>query len=192
MKSPTRDCNIFTNSGNGPNEETEQGGSMIEVYPNLFIGDESDYERNVKHQDNWLVVHACKEPYHRQILGYRGRGAPKHHPEYLIARRGHRLILNLIDADNPAYIPKTIIDTALEFVHDGLTDNKQVLVHCNQGGSRSPGIGLLYLAKYTDSLPTSSYQEAEASFRKLYPTYRPASGIRGFLIQNWGNYVLPQ
>lgn len=161
---------------------------MIEIYPNLYIGDQNDYEYQVKYQDDWLIVHACKEPYHRQTLGYRGRGAPKQHPEYLIARRGPRLILNMVDADSPAYIPKEIIDAALEFIHESLQSGRPVLVHCNQGSSRSPGIGLLYLATQTDRLPTNSYQEAEAAFRTLYPSYNPAGGIRGFLMQNWGTY----
>lgn len=161
---------------------------MIEIYPNLHIGNQDDYEYKVRQHDNWRVVHACKEPYHRQALGYRGRGAPKQHPEYLIAQRGPRLILNLVDADNPAYIPKEIIDAALTFVHEGLQASQPVLVHCNQGSSRSPGIGLLYLATQTDRLPTNSYQEAESAFRTLYPSYNPAGGIRGFLMQNWGTY----
>jgi predicted protein tyrosine phosphatase len=63
-----------------------------------------------------------------------------------------------------------------------------VLVHCNQGMSRSPAIGLLYLAKYTDQLPKSSFAEAEAAFRKLYPPYNPAPGVRGFMFQNWSAY----
>ena len=83
---------------------------MIGVFPNLFVGTQQDYELNVKSQPGWMVVHACKEPYHRQELGYTSQGAPKNHPEYLIARRGNRLILNLVDAPDPRYIPKEIID----------------------------------------------------------------------------------
>ena len=67
-----------------------------------------------------------------------------------------RLYLNLIDPPNPAYIPKEIIDAALEFIDKGLKDGKRVLVHCNQGESRSPGIGLLYLAIHTDLLNKES------------------------------------
>ncbi len=39
---------------------------MIEIYPNLFIGKVDDYEFQVKGQEGWSTVHACKEPYHRQ------------------------------------------------------------------------------------------------------------------------------
>jgi len=89
---------------------------MKEIYSNLYIGNENDYVSYVQGHDGWAVVHACKEPYHRQALGYTGRAAPKTHPEYLIAWRGNRLILNLVDVDNPAYISKEIIDTALDFI----------------------------------------------------------------------------
>jgi hypothetical protein len=158
---------------------------MIEVYPGLHIGDERDYELRVKHQDGWRVVHACKEPYHRKELGYRGRGAPKDHPEYLVARRDDRLILNLVDAPDPAYIPKEIVDAALDFIGESLRSGHKVLVHCNLGESRSPAIGLLYLAAFTSAIPNASLEEAESAFLKIYPGYRPGAGIRGFLEQHW-------
>ncbi len=161
---------------------------MKEVYKNLFIGNENDYEQKVKNQLEWRVVHACKEPYHRQLLGYTGRAAPKGHPEYLIAMRGNRLFLNIVDADSPDYIPKEIINKALEFIHESILADKPCLVHCNLGESRSPSIGLLYLAKH-GHISNSSFSIAESEFRKLFPMYNPNNGIRGFIINNWGEYV---
>ncbi len=161
---------------------------MIEIYPNLFIGTVDDYEFQVKGQEGWSVVHACKEPYHRRELGYTTNGAPKGHPEYLIAKRENRLILNLVDAPNPAYIPKEIIDAALEFIQKGLSEGRKMLVHCNLGESRSPSIALLYLATYTDRLP-KEFSAAEHEFRQIYQSYNPGAGMKGFLVQNWGNYV---
>lgn len=158
---------------------------MIEIYPNLYIGDEHDYEAKIRHEPEWYVVHACKEPYHRQALGYTGRAAPKNHPEYLIAYRDHRLILNLIDAPDPTYIPEKIIDTALEYIDINLNAGNRVLVHCNEGHSRSPGIGMLYLAKYTDQFRNTEFIQAETMFRSIYPPYSPKSGIRGYLMKNW-------
>lgn len=163
---------------------------MIEIQANLFIGSQDDYECRVRHEQGWRVVHACKEPYHRQALGYSGRAIRKAHPEYLIARRGHRLILNLIDADNPAFIPKQIIDEAVAFVHESLQAGQRVLVHCNQGESRGPTIGLVYLVAYTDLLPSASPEEAMQAFAKLYPLYSPAAGMRGFLRQHLASYRL--
>ncbi len=161
---------------------------MIEIYPNLWIGAEQDYEFSVKGNPGWNVVHACKEPYHRRELGYATRGAPKGHPEYLIARRDHRLILNLVDAPNPAFIPKEIIDAAIQCIHASLTNGMKVLVHCNLGESRAPGIGLLYLVMYTDKLP-KEFMKAEQAYRLIYPLYNPSTGIRGFLLRNWGSYI---
>ena len=102
------------------------------------------------------------------------------------------MILNLIDADDPAYIPKEIIDAALDFIAEGLRSGHRVLVHCNQGESRSPSISLLYLAAYTDAVPSASLADAEAEFVTLYPKYNPKPGIRGFLLDNWRTYCGPQ
>jgi len=162
---------------------------MIEVYPNLYIGTQDDYERIVKLQSGWWIVHACKEPYHRQLLGYTGRGAPKGHPEYLLARRDKRLFLNLVDVENPAYVAKEIIDAAMSFIAEGLKSDEKVLVHCNLGESRGPSIGLLYLAAYSDVLPKTSLCDAEIDFLKIYPMYAPKRGIREFLRMNWGEYI---
>jgi len=161
---------------------------MIEIYHNLFIGTELDYENTVKGQIGWRVVHACKEPYHRALLGYSGRGAPKDHPEYFFAIRGDRLFLNLVDANDPAYIPDVIIDKALSFIGETLKADNKCLVHCNLGESRSPSIGFLYLASKS-LIPTGSFAEAEKEYMKLYPRYFPKNGIRGFIQNNWDKYI---
>lgn len=161
---------------------------MIEVDRNLFVGDERDYEFNVSSQNGWAVVHACKEPYHRQALGYRSHGAPKDHPEYLIARRGNRLILNIVDANDPSFFAKEMINQALDFIHESLLKGEKVLIHCNQGESRSPSIALIYLASRTDVLSKDSLEEAEKKFISLYPLYNPKPGLREHIRQNWDIY----
>ncbi len=161
---------------------------MTEIYKNLFIGNETHYEHKVKNQKDWSVIHACKEPYHRQALGYSGRGAPKDHPEYLMAKRENRLILNLVDVENPAYIAKEIMDEALRFIDQSLKAGRKVLIHCNQGMSRSPGIGLLYLAG-KGIIKNNSFQVALAEFEKIYPGINMAGGMRGFLEGNWDKYM---
>lgn len=159
---------------------------MVEVYPNLFVGDQNDYEMQVRRENGWCVVHACKEPYHRRALGYGTPGAPKDHPEYLCARRDHRLCLNMVDTPNPDFIPRELVDAALDFIHNNIGDNK-VLVHCNQGRSRSVGIAMLYLAAYSDELP-ADFGEAEVEFRRRYPAYSPGRGMRGFMQRHWAEY----
>ena len=162
---------------------------MIEVHPRLFIGTEFDYESQVRSQTGWWVVHACKEPYHRRLLGYTGRAVSTNHPEYLFARRERRLYLNIVDADDPDYISKENIDEALTFIEDGMRSGEKVLVHCNQGESRSPSIGLLYLAARANGISSVSLPAAETDFRRIYPHYNPKAGMRGFLLRHWNDYV---
>ena len=157
---------------------------MKEVYPNLYVGNDADYQR-VAGAADWCFVQAAKEPWHRQALGYRTHGAPKTHPEYLWARRGNRLILNLIDAPDAAYIPASVLWTAVEHIRVWLSEGRRVLVHCNQGTSRGPGIVFLYIATYTDRLPDSSFAEAEAVFKLLYGRYQPGEGMRAALAREF-------
>jgi len=159
---------------------------MIEVHQGLFVGDEFD-EQQIRDQAEWFVIHACKEPYHRRLLGYSGGGAPKTHPEYLIARREGRLFLNLVDAPNVNFIPAAIIDAAVDAIRDNIGTSK-VLVHCNQGHSRSPTIALLYLAKHTDQFQGLGIEDALRAFQILYPPYLPARGVTDYARINWSRY----
>jgi hypothetical protein len=162
--------------------------NMIEIHQKLFVGSQTDYERIVRREDGWRVVQACRDPYHRRALRYTGRAAPKGHPEYLIARRSDRLILNLLDADDPSYIPKEIMDAALAFIEESLGLGCRVLVHCNQGQSRGPSIGLLYLAAKTEAFSGLGFEAAHDRFREIYPGYDPHPGVRGFLMIHWTLY----
>jgi hypothetical protein len=163
---------------------------MIEIYPNLYIGTQEDYELTVETHDTWCVVHACEGPeYCLAVCSGPFGSVPDDHPERLIARRGNRLMLNLIDSPNPADIPGESIDAALSFIHRCLGNGRPVLVHCGFGVSRSASIGLLYLAAYTDALPKDSLAEAETAFRRIYPLYKPSRGIHGFLEAHWEEYA---
>lgn len=159
---------------------------MIEVAERLFVGNALDYEKHVKDQPDWAVVHACKEPYHRQALGYNGRGAPREHPEYLYAYRGNRLILNLVDAADPAYIPEAVVNQALRFIAEMRGRGFKVLVHCNQGGSRAPTIALLYLGRWHPEYAEMAPEIAIKQFMEVYPQYDPAEGMRGYLDLHFG------
>ncbi len=160
---------------------------MIEITKNLFIGNQFDYEKKIKHQKDWLIIQACKEPYHRKALGYFGRGAPKDHPEYLIAVRKNRLILNLIDSNDYKYIPVEIINKAINFIEKNI-NNKKILVHCNQGDSRAPSIGLIYMIKMR-LLNISSLDNIINDFKKIYPFYDPTIGFSDFIKFNWNSYL---
>jgi hypothetical protein len=160
---------------------------MIEVCSNLFVGHQGDFEYQVDGREGWAVVHACKEPYHRIVLGYTTQGAPKGHPEYLFAVRGDRLYLNLVDVDDPTYIHEELVEAAITFIHEKLAAGKKVLVHCNQGESRGPGIAFLYLLRHTPALPKTSLADALAVFQRIYPAFHPGPGIAGYIAAHWSD-----
>ena len=114
---------------------------------------------------------------------------PVFRSEYLVARRGKHLSLNLIDAVVEVDFPRELFDTALRFLHEGVQSGDPVLIHCNQGVSRSPGIGLLYLHRHTDVLPAGDYEQAARFYeREVYPHFNPGKAIRHFLKSNWASY----
>jgi protein-tyrosine phosphatase len=118
-------------------------------------------------------------------LHYVGRSAPKDHQEYLIAERDGHLILNMVDAPDPSYIPKEIIDKALKTINEKIS-NQKVLVHCNQGMSRSAVIGMLFL--HLKGLLPDDFYEAEKKFLEIYAFYAPNNGMRMYAFNNWDNY----
>lgn len=155
---------------------------VIAVAPWLTVGCAADYERD---KPEGAVIQACKEPYHRKALGYISRGAPKHSPEYLFCYRGNRLILNIVDVDNPAFISPFMVDEAVRYARENRANG--VFIHCNQGRSRSPVLAMLALAR---ELP-AAFEEAEEAMQSLYPPYDPARGVRDFAKAAWGRYHGP-
>jgi hypothetical protein len=139
--------------------------------------------------EGWAVVHACKEPFHRMALQYSGRGCPKDHPEYLWSERiGNRLALNIVDAPSSIFFDKSMVDKALDFIEQKLSEGFKVLVHCNQGESRSASICLLYLIKH-GIIKGETFEDCEVELLKVYPEYNPGTGIRGFAKEHWKEYV---
>ena len=146
---------------------------MKEIYKNLWVGNEDDVVK--AREKGYAIVSACKDGIssHRQLLEYTSMGAPKG-GEYLVARRPNHLYLNLIDGENPEFIPDKLINAALSFISEHLEKNRPVLVHCVEGKSRGPSIAMLWLV-LNGLLP------AEGAFRKfkqLYPDYSPSAGIK--------------
>ena len=158
----------------------------------LFVGSLKDCYELLSHEDvianeDWAILHAAKEPFHRGYLGYKGRGAPKDNPEYLWAYRVYdrQLALNLIDATDPKYIPVELIDEAIKFLGNQIDKGRKVLVHCNQGLSRAPSIAALYVGAVEcgDTLANTL-----AHMTTQYPDYRPGAGMQKFMIANWERY----
>lgn len=163
---------------------------MIEVHPGLFVGDERDAVATAG-QPGWFIVHACKEPYHRAALGYTTHGAPKGHPEYLVARQPGCVILNLIDAPDPRFIAGEAVMAGVQAIADNIKTGR-VLVHCNQGVSRAPTIALLYMALHTELFDDCDYDDAADAFTKIYPAFRPNGGMAGYARNAFAGGDMPE
>lgn len=160
---------------------------MKEVIENLYVCNQEDYE-NGSFSDGFSFLLAAKEPFHRSAIGYSGRALNKDHPEYLMAKRDNKLILNLVDAPKSMFFDKGLIDSALDFIGKELGKDRKVLIVCNQGESRSASISLLWLLK-EGHLMGDTLEDVEAEFLKLYPNYNPGAGMRGFVKENWNYYT---
>lgn len=161
------------------------------IIPDLLsVGNAQYYEElgDRMRMNNLFVIQACKEPYHRQAVGYTGRSAPKG-PEYLMARRDNRLILNLVDAEKGLYIPKELIDATLFELETRINNEEKVFIHCNNGESRAPTIAMLFMLSRDPSINSKSAEESIKLFKaKYYPNYAPNKGIREFLDFYWSDY----
>lgn len=169
----------------------------VEIYPNVFVSDQASAEGllatcNKEEKEEWFVLHCCKEPFHRNMVGYTGRGCPKDSPEYLFARRGNRMALNMVDAKSPEFFSKEMIEAGLDFLEEGYKAGKKLLVHCNQGESRGPSVAMLFVFRRKlynkPKFYKITFEEAESEMKRIYPAYAPADGIRGHLMQYWGEY----
>lgn len=138
---------------------------------NILITDAVGYEAN-KDDSTLRFVQACKDPYHRDAVGYIGRSCPQDHPEYLYAIRDNRFIMNIVDVDDPSFFSDILIDKTLKFIRESEDD---VLVHCNEGKSRGPSIALLSLAQ--SGTITGTVAEIFKKFEGFYPKYSPRNGI---------------
>lgn len=156
---------------------------MAEVYPRLWVGDDEDYEK-IKDKEGWSAVRCCKygSGGHQQTLGYHTLAAPEGKNKYWV-RRGNRLALNILDLDDPNFIPDDMIATALTYIGERLAAGDKVAVCCNHGHSRGPTIALLYLRSIGE-MPYS-FVWAEKIYRVLYPKYDPAQGIRQYTRMRW-------
>jgi hypothetical protein len=162
---------------------------MTEVCKNLFVFNQQEYNDTDFKDDEWSFCFAAKS-FHKVIAkpdgaeqeGYVGNLSPSQ-KEYLVAYRPerHTMALNLIDADDPGYIPEKAIKVCLVFVHSELKKGRKVALVCNKGKSRSPSIALMYLCKYTDyfkgCVEPSEYFD---KFREACPKYDPRNGMLEF------------
>jgi hypothetical protein len=110
---------------------------MQEVFPNLFVGNQTDYDdKPSSFWSGWSIIHAAKFPYHRDALGYHSIAAPKGPNYYFVYNYRGELCLNIVDCNDPAFFNEGMIKEAVDFAVRSLSKGLKVLVHCNQGESR--------------------------------------------------------
>ena len=162
---------------------------MIEVYKNLFVGSTEDW-KSLNDTSEWKILQVSHK-IHQQTKGYT-KGCNKYDPEYYCCIRDNRMILNIIDNDrlDNEYADGIIetIQQGLEFIQDNISKYK-VLVHCDQGQSRSPTVALLYLIMYTGLYKEfNDIEEIIIDFiKQKYPNYQPAGQMKRILEIIWRN-----
>lgn len=154
--------------------------SLHSAAPNLYFG---NLEAGHRAAYDAAVVHACKEPCHREVVGYDKKIDPSH-PDYLSYERGNHLYLNMIDPPVPLFQAATF-KRFFEFV-DRHIIARRVVIHCNQGMSRAPSLALLYMAKRLQLLPDTDFNAARRVFEHTFP-YAPGKGIETYLTTEWSN-----
>lgn len=158
---------------------------MRQVAPGIFIdGTRDKVCLYPEVGDDTAVIHAAKDPCHRRRLGYTTRGAPVGHPHEVFVRDGRHLILNMVDAPDPKYFSPLMFHQARDFAAEHRALGRALLIHCNEGRSRSTSLALVILAT-SGALPSASYAEARAAYLQLDPLYAPNEGVRLFLEARW-------
>lgn len=169
----------------------------LEVAPGVWVGSDEDYEgiRSEDREQLWSALHAAKEPWHREMVGYKTQSAPECE-ERLVARRGNEMALNLIDVRmlGPGaahYVPEAVIRAGMDFVDEQLAQGRRVIIHAASGKSRAAAIALLWMQRR--GLLPPDMTAAMEKFRRIYPRFEPGAGIRRYLESKsadvWGGVI---
>ena len=156
---------------------------ITKIIDGLYLGDKEGLPEAERR--GYSVLAACKDgspDCHRAVLGYTELGAPKDQNYYFI-QRGDHMALNLIDSDNPDFIPDEVIDAGLDFLKEQRNAGKKIFIHCIAGHSRSPSIMLMFL-RAIGEMP-ERFLRAEHKFSALYPEYDPGKGMRAHARARW-------
>lgn len=137
----------------------------------------------VRNSPEWAVINTSKHM-HAKLVGV----APnqlKGRSDYLRLEQEGLLSFNWVDGDASMYKwhkPEAFI-RVLDFI-EAWRPERQVLISCDQGRSRSPTVGLLYLAKRAHLISGESFHKARSEFVPIYPQYAPA-GIANYVARRW-------
>lgn len=155
---------------------------MEQIIKGIWLGDDDDVPEGRRRHYARLACCKYGPDGHKDMLGYETPGAPQG-KEYLSAREGDWMALNLLDLDDPTLIPDEVIDTGLRFIKEMYDKGKNILIHCNRGHSRGPTMTLMFLRTIGEMPET--FLVAEKKFRTLYRKYDPGVGMRSHARERW-------
>src|ERR1700677_3029632 len=79
----------------------------------------------------------------------------------------------------PKNFSDEMVNPGLDFITERFAAGDPVLVHCNQGLSRSPSVAFLWLHEH--GFLDREFRYAVPQFKELYKDYNPNSGIFQYL-----------
>jgi hypothetical protein len=158
----------------------------VEIYDNIFVGNDESYEK-YKDKAGWSFLRPIKygPGGHQDILDYHTLAAPEGKNKYVAVKGKNLMALNILDLDDPYFVPWDAVQTGLDFVEKRRQLGDKVLIACNSGHSRGPTTGLMYLRAVGD-MPWH-FNKAEHIYRTIYPLFDPGVGMRQFARMHWSD-----
>ena len=153
---------------------------MREIRDHLYIGSNRACHEGTPQR---AVVHACKRPCFQGAIGREGT-LPHDHPDHHAIAESYDLYLNLRDRMQPRFSME-VFGAFFQFTAKQWAAERALLLHCNAGRSRSPSLGLLFLAGITKDIPSGTFVQAANAYAALDPEARPGPGLRRYLRDQW-------
>ena len=151
----------------------------------IFVGTKEEYDD--ARQKGMKIVCALNRSKgfvsHKSVVGWTGMGCSPVHPDYYFKRDSDAIYLNMIDGDDPRYLSDLMINAALRFIHDSISDGHEVFIYCSLGESRSPSIALMYMLQTGIIKP--SYDVLMRFKSEYYSNYNPKRGNAVYIINRW-------
>lgn len=147
---------------------------MINVYKGkIYVGNQ--YELS-KLTEDFNIVHAAKDLFHKEFVGYVGKKCPPNYYYYEDEKHASLCIIDFPSNSQWNFFPEEMLKSTMNFIDRSLDNGKKVYIHCNQGMSRAPSIAFMYLVS-RGLMKVDTLESNLIYFLELYPLYRPANGI---------------
>jgi hypothetical protein len=152
----------------------------------LYVGSKEEYSHAIRNGMKVVCALNRAKGYvtHQSVVGWTGRGCNPDNPYYLFKREPVAIYLNMIDGNDPKYVNDEMINPALDFIHQHLSDGNEVYIYCSLGESRSPSLALMYMLEH--GLIEKTVNTISLFRSKYYPDFTPKNGNLQYIKQRWG------